>query len=60
MNWLKVRVLLQVIDRAARILVPSALAVAWLEWRLCEQISNALKGILGKDLECLTKPFDEF
>jgi hypothetical protein len=50
-TWLKDTVLLRVTDRAARIVVPSAFAVAWLERRLYWEIGNPLKGILSKDLD---------
>jgi phage replication O-like protein O len=43
--------LVQVTDTKAKILVPSAFAVAWLERRLYGQIANAIKGVLGKDLD---------
>jgi hypothetical protein len=43
--------LLQVTDTAARIAVPSAYALAWLERRLYREISKAMKGVLGKDLD---------
>jgi phage replication O-like protein O len=43
--------LLQVTDTAARIAVPSASALVWLERRLYQEICNALKGVLGKDLD---------
>ena len=48
---LKDTVLLQVTELVARIAVPSAFAVAWLERRMYRQISNAMKGVLGKDLD---------
>jgi chromosomal replication initiation ATPase DnaA len=43
--------LLQVTDTAARIGVPNAFAIAWLERRMYGQISKAMKGVLGKDLD---------
>jgi hypothetical protein len=43
--------LLQVTDTAAQILVPSVNALLWLERRMYRQISNAMKGVLGKDLD---------
>jgi hypothetical protein len=43
--------LLQVTDTAARIAVPSACALAWLERRLYREISKAMKGVLGKDVD---------
>jgi hypothetical protein len=49
--WLKDTLLLQVTDTAARIGVPNRYAIAWLERRLYKEISNAVKGVLGKDLD---------
>jgi hypothetical protein len=43
--------LLQVTETAARIMVPSTNALLWLERRMYRQISNAMKGVLGKDLD---------
>jgi hypothetical protein len=43
--------LLQVTDTAARIGVPNAFAIAWLERRMYGQINKAIKGVLGKDLD---------
>jgi hypothetical protein len=43
--------LLQVTDTAARIAVPSATALLWLERRMYRQIANAIKGVLGRDLD---------
>jgi phage replication O-like protein O len=43
--------LLQVTDTTARIAVPSASALAWLERRLYREIRSAMKGVLGKDLD---------
>jgi hypothetical protein len=43
--------LLQVTDTAAQISVPNPFAVAWIERRLYGQISKAMKGVLGKDLD---------
>jgi phage replication O-like protein O len=43
--------LLQVTDTTARIRVPSTVAVAWLERRLYVQIRQAIKGVVGKDLD---------
>jgi hypothetical protein len=43
--------LLEVTDTAARIGVNNPVAIAWLERRLYRQISNAMKGVLGKDLD---------
>jgi phage replication O-like protein O len=49
--WLKDTALLQLTDAAAQILVPSTNALLWLERRLYREISNAIKGVLGKDLD---------
>jgi phage replication O-like protein O len=49
--WLKGTTLLQLTDTAAQILVPSTNALLWLERRLYREISNAIKGVLGKDLD---------
>jgi phage replication O-like protein O len=49
--WLKGTALLQLTDTAAQILVPSTNALLWLERRLYREISNAIKGVLGKDLD---------
>jgi hypothetical protein len=43
--------LLQVTETAARILVPSTKALLWLERRLYRQVHNAIKGVIGKDLD---------
>ena len=43
--------LVQVTDTKAKILVPSAFAVAWLERRLYGQIAKAIKAVVGKDLD---------
>jgi hypothetical protein len=43
--------LLQVSDTAACIGVANPFAIAWLERRLYGQISKAMKGVLGKDLD---------
>jgi hypothetical protein len=43
--------LLQVTDTVAWIRVPNRTALAWLERRLYGQIANAIKGVLGKDLD---------
>jgi phage replication O-like protein O len=48
---LKGTILLEVTDTAARILVPNRNALPWLERRLYGQIANAIKGVLGKDLD---------
>jgi hypothetical protein len=45
--------LLQVTDTAARIKVPNAYTVAWLERQLYGQIAKAMKGVVGKDLDLL-------
>jgi hypothetical protein len=50
-TWLQDTVLLQVTDQAAQIAVSSAFAIAWLERRMYREICNALKGVLGKDLD---------
>jgi hypothetical protein len=50
-SWLKDTLLLQVTDTAARIGVPNRYAIAWLERKMYREISNAMKGILGKDLD---------
>jgi hypothetical protein len=43
--------LLEVNDAAARIGVNNPFAIAWLERRMYGQISKAMKGVLGKDLD---------
>jgi hypothetical protein len=43
--------LLQVTDTAARILVPSTTALLWLERRLYGRIADAMKGVLGRDVD---------
>jgi hypothetical protein len=43
--------LLQLTDTAARIGVPNALNVLWLERKIYHQIANAMKGVVGKDLD---------
>jgi hypothetical protein len=43
--------LLQVTDTAARIGVANPVHIAWLERRMYRQIANAIKGVLGKDLD---------
>jgi hypothetical protein len=48
---LKGTTLLQVTDTAARIGVNNPFAIAWLERRMYGQISKAMKGVLGKDLD---------
>jgi hypothetical protein len=48
---LKDTALLEVTDTAARIGVPTPFAIAWLERRMYGQISKAIKGVLGKDLD---------
>jgi hypothetical protein len=48
---LKDTILLQVTDLAAQIAVPSGAALLWLERRMYGQISKAMKGVLGKDLD---------
>lgn len=48
---LKDTVLLQVTDMVARIAVPSAFAVAWLERRMDREISQALRNVLHYDVD---------
>jgi hypothetical protein len=43
--------LVQLTDTAAQILVPSTNALLWLERRMYRQISNAMKGVLGKEVD---------
>ncbi len=43
--------LLAVTETAATILIPNRFAIPWFERRLYEQIANALKGVVGKDLD---------
>jgi hypothetical protein len=43
--------LIQITDTAARICVSDRFAGAWLERRMYREIRNALKGVLGKDLD---------
>jgi hypothetical protein len=43
--------LLQVTDTVAQIGVPNPFAIAWLERRLYGQIANAIKAVIGKDLD---------
>jgi hypothetical protein len=43
--------LIEVTDTAARIGVNNPFAIAWLERRMYGQISRAIKGVLGKDLD---------
>ncbi len=50
-SWLKDTALLQVTDTAAHIAVPNRFAGSLLERRLYREIANAIKGILGKDLD---------
>jgi hypothetical protein len=49
--WLSGTALIEVTDTAARIGVNNPYAIAWLERRLYSQIANAMKGVLGKDLD---------
>jgi hypothetical protein len=44
-------ILLEVNDTAARIEVNNPFAIAWLERRMYRQISNAIKQVVGKDLD---------
>jgi phage replication O-like protein O len=50
-TWLKDTMLLALTDRIAKILVPSSLAVSWLEKRLYWGIVRALRDILQQDVE---------
>jgi hypothetical protein len=43
--------LIEVTDTAARIGVNNPFAIAWLERRMYRQISNAIKAVVGKDLD---------
>jgi phage replication O-like protein O len=43
--------LVELTATTARILVPSTHALLWLERRLYREITNAMKGVLGKDLD---------
>jgi hypothetical protein len=43
--------LIEVTDTAALIFVPNRTAGAWLERRLYRQIANAIKGVVGKDVD---------
>ena len=43
--------LIAVTDTAALIFVPNRTAGAWLERRLYRQIANAIKGVVGKDVD---------
>jgi chromosomal replication initiation ATPase DnaA len=43
--------LIEVTETAARIGVDNPFALAWLERRMYGQISKAIKGIVGKDLD---------
>ena len=43
--------LLEVTDTAAWIFVPNRTVVAWLERRLYSQIANAMKAVVGKDVD---------
>jgi hypothetical protein len=45
--------LLQVTDTAARIGVPNPFAIPWLERRMYKEISNAMKAVIGKDVDLL-------
>jgi hypothetical protein len=57
-TWLKDTALLNITDRAAKILVPSSLAVTWLEKRLYWGIVRALRDVLHQDVEVqfVTRP----
>jgi phage replication O-like protein O len=50
-NRLTGTMLLEVTDTTATISVPNRYAIAWFERRLYSQIANALKGIVGKDVD---------
>jgi hypothetical protein len=43
--------LVEVTDTSALIFVPNRFTIPWLERRLYGQIANAMKGVLGKDLD---------
>ena len=43
--------LVEVTDTKALIFVPSRTTVAWLERRLYGQIANAMKGVIGRNLD---------
>jgi hypothetical protein len=43
--------LIEVTETAARIFVPNRTAVAWVERRLYSQIAQAIKGVVGKELD---------
>jgi hypothetical protein len=43
--------LIEVTDTAALIFVPNRTAGAWLERRLYRQIANAIKGVVGKEVD---------
>ena len=43
--------LLEVTETAARIFVPNRTATAWVERRLYSQIAQAIKGVVGKELD---------
>jgi hypothetical protein len=51
--------LIQVTDTAALIFVPNRFAIPWLERRLYGQITKALKGVVGRDvdLQFVTSPY---
>jgi hypothetical protein len=48
--------LIEVTDTRALIFVPNRFAIPWLERRLYGQITKALKGVLGKDVDLLFVP----
>jgi hypothetical protein len=50
-SWFKDTALLQVTDTAAHIAAPNRFALLQLERRLYQEVSNAVKGALGKDLD---------
>ena len=43
--------LIEVTDTRALIFVPNRFAVPWLERRLYRQIANAIKGVVGKEVD---------
>jgi hypothetical protein len=51
--------LLEVTDTTALIFVPNRFAIPWLERRLYQQITKALKGVVGRDvdLQFVTSPY---
>ena len=43
--------LIEVTDTSALIFVPNRFTIPWLERRLYSQIAQAMKGVVGKDLD---------